>query len=83
MNKKNAPKHNNVKYVNRVPYLTFEYKPIKIWKETHEVGSRKTGLLHMTFVYRPTLNLTANKRRIISEFFKDFDRGFNLLPRLC
>ena len=27
--------------------------------------------MHITFVDRPTLNLTTNKRRIISECFKD------------
>ena len=58
MDNKNAPKHNNVIYANGVPYLIFEYKPIKFGRKhmKSEVG---------------TLNLTTNKRRIVSEFFKD------------
>ena len=70
MNNKHAPKHNNVNYAYGVAHLIFEYKPIKFGRK-HEVGSRKTRLLHITFVYRPTLNLTTNERRIISAFFKD------------
>ena len=71
MNNKNAPNHNNVKYANGVPYLIFEYKPIKFGRKhmKSEVGRR--GVLHITFVYRPMFILTTNKRRIISEFFKD------------
>ena len=40
MNNKNASKHNNVKYANGVPYLIFEYKPIKFGRKqmNSEVG---------------------------------------------
>ena len=71
MNNNNAPKHNNVNYAYGVPYLISEYRPIKVGRKHMKSESRKTGLLPITFVYRPKLNLTTDKRRIILEFLKD------------
>ena len=44
MNNKNAPKHNNVKYANGVPYLSFEYKPIKFGRKHMKSEVGRLGL---------------------------------------
>ena len=48
---KNVPNHNNVKYAYGVPYLIFEYKPIKFdWKHMKSEVGRQGFCISLPYI---------------------------------